>query len=444
MRIVWLIVLVLVIGAGYYAFTRLEREPPVVGTLTTHGFVGAEYHHQFRFGDEDSGVRHVRVYLEAGGKTYELAEQDYPGNALTGAELSLEREVEVVVKPKELGIGDGQARLVAEATDWAWLPNDAVVEVPLTVDSTPPRASLATGLTYVRRGGSELAVYTVDEDAEKHGISVGDAFFPGFVDPSDPKRRLAFFAVPTDAAADVKPALLVADRAGNEARIALVTTLLERAFPADTIPLTDAFMAAKVAELMPSHSGTALDGYLAINRELRKENDSQLFELCKKSSVDRIWSGPFVQMPNTHAGAKFAERRSYVYEGKVVDQQTHMGFDLASTSHADVPAANDGVVVWAEPLGIYGNTVVLDHGLGLFSLYGHLSEITVKKHTAVTKGETLGKTGTTGLAGGDHLHYAMLLDGVFVDPLEWFDKKWIDDHLEAKLAPPPKSATGGE
>jgi murein DD-endopeptidase MepM/ murein hydrolase activator NlpD len=145
-------------------------------------------------------------------------------------------------------------------------------------------------------------------------------------------------------------------------------------------------------------------------------------------------------MPNTHAGAKFAEKRSYVYNGEVVDQQTHMGYDFASTSHADIPAANDGVVVFAGPLGIYGNTVVIDHGLGLFSLYGHMSEIAAEKGRPVAKGEALGKSGTTGLAGGDHLHYAMLLDGHFVDPLEWFDPKWIAEHIEGKLQPATPAA----
>ncbi len=439
MRIVWLIVLLLVVGAGYYAYIRMERVPPVVGTLTSPAFAGAEYHHLFRFNDDASGVRRVHIWLEAGGKTYELAEQEYPGNTLTGAELSLEREIEVVVKPKELGLGDGQARLMAEATDYSWLANTTQVQIPLSIDTTPPRASLLTGLTYVRRGGSELAVYTVEEGVEKNGIQTGNAFFPGFVDPGDAKRRVAFFAIPTDAPQGVKPVLLATDRAGNEAKIALVTSLLERSFPADTITLTDDFMSAKVAELLTGFTGSPLDGYLKINRELRKENDAQVFELCKKSSVDRLWSGPFLQMPNTHAGAKFAERRSYVYQGKSVDQQTHMGYDFASTSHADVPAANDGVVVFAGPLGIYGNAVIVDHGLGLFSLYGHLSEIGVQNHSAVVKGEALGKTGTTGLAGGDHLHFAMLLDGVFVDPLEWFDKKWLEDHIEGKLSAKPPS-----
>ena len=439
MRIVWLILLLLLAGVGYFSYTRAEREPPVISTLTSAGYASSEYRHVFRFNDDGSGIRSAHVWLEAGGKNYELASQEYPGNPLTGAELALQREVEVVVKPKELGLADGPVTLHAETTDYSWLSNVAAVDVTLTVDTHPPRASLLTGLTYVRRGGSELAVYTVEDGVEKHGIAVGDEFFPGYKDPGDPKRMLAFYAIPAGAPADVKPALVAVDRAGNETRIALVTTILDRTFPADTIPLTDQFMSDKVTELLTGFSGTPLDGYLKINRELRKENDAQLVELCKKSSVDRIWAGSFEQMPNTHAGAKFAERRSYVYNGKVVDQQTHMGYDLASTSHAAVPAANDGVVVFAGPLGLYGNAVVIDHGLGLFSLYGHLSEITVENHRPITKGDTLGKSGTTGLAGGDHLHFAMLLDGVFVDPLEWFDKKWIDDHIEAKFSAKPES-----
>jgi len=441
MRIVWLIVLVLVVGAGYYAYTRLERVQPVIGGLNSPAFVGTEYRHVFRFSDKDSGVRHARVWLEAGGKDYELADQEYPGSILTGAELGIERELEIVLKPKELGVADGSATLQAEVSDYAWIPNTTVLQIPLTIDTTPPRASLLTGLTYVRRGGSELAVYTVEDKVSKSGVAVGDKFFPGFLDPHDAKRHLAFYAIPADAAADVKPALVAVDAAGNQTRIPLSISLMERSFPSDTLPLTDEFMAAKVAEILPGFQGSALDGYLKINRDVRKENDAKIAEVCEKSSVDRLWSGAFTQMPNTHAGASFAQRRSYVYGGKVVDQQTHMGYDLASTSHADIPAANDGVVVWAGPLGIYGNAVIVDHGLGLFSLYGHMSEISVENHRPVNQGETLGKSGTTGLAGGDHLHFAMVLDGVFVDPLEWFDKKWIADHIETKLS--DKVSSGG-
>src|SRR5258705_7343304 len=185
MRIVWLIVLLLVVGAGYYAYIRMERVPPVVGTLTSPAFAGAEYHHLFRFNDDASGVRRVHIWLEAGGKTYELAEQEYPGNTLTGAELSLEREIEAVVKPKELGLGDGQARLIAEATDYSSLADTTQVQIPLALDTTPPRPSLPTGLTFLPPGGSEPPVYTVGGGGAKNRIQMGTPFFPRVVHPRD-------------------------------------------------------------------------------------------------------------------------------------------------------------------------------------------------------------------------------------------------------------------
>jgi murein DD-endopeptidase MepM/ murein hydrolase activator NlpD len=442
MRIVWLIVLALLISGGYWVWTRIERTPPTIGTLTSPAFASTSYEHEFRFADAGTGLRSARVWVEANGQVYELAKQEFPGNPFTGATLDIESPIQISMNPKQLGIPDGEATLHAEAHDFSWLDNTAEVSIPLTIDTKPPRVSLLTGLTYVRKGGTELALYEVEDGVEKSGIQVGERYFDGFPDPNDKRRRIAFYAIPADAPAGVQPTLVATDRAGNEAKVALVTNVLPREFPSDTITLTDAFMASKVAELLGSFDGSALDGYLKINREMRKENDAQLFELGHKSGPERVWSGAFVQMPNTNTGAHFAERRSYVYDGKVVDTQMHMGFDFASTSHASVPAANDGVVVWAGPLGIYGNTVVLDHGLGLFSLYGHMSEISVEKRSAVSKGESLGKSGTTGLAGGDHLHFAMLLDGVFVDPLEWFDAKWITEHIEAKLTAATSTATG--
>ncbi|MEX2205803.1 MAG: M23 family metallopeptidase [Myxococcota bacterium] len=437
MRLVWLIVLVLLVGAGAWVYTRVERTPPQIRTITTPAFASGNYEHEFNFSDAGTGLRSARVWLEADGKEYELASETFPGNALMGANLDIERPLKIALNPKELGLPDGPATLNAAAKDFAWVDNTAVVSVPLTIDTKPPRVSLLTGLTYVRKGGSELAIYTVEEGVERSGIAVGDRFFPGYVDSRDRRRKLAFYAIPTDAPDDAKPMLVANDRAGNETRVQLVANVMERNFPSDTINLTESFMQAKVGELLDGYTGTPLDGYLEINREMRKANDATLAELTKSSSPDRIWTGAFVQMPNAHAGAKFAERRSYVYDGAVVDQQTHMGYDFASTSHADIPAANDGVVIFAGPLGIYGNAVIVDHGLGLFSLYGHLSEIAAQKGQAVAKSESLGKSGTTGLAGGDHLHFAMLLGGGFVDPLEWFDPKWIAEHIEGKLETTP-------
>src|SRR5262249_21136466 len=121
---------------------------------------------------------------------------------------------------------------------------------------------------------------------------------------------------------------------------------------------------------------------------------------------------------------------------------THLGFDLASLRGSTVPAGNTGRVVFAGPLGIYGNTVILDHGLGLFSLYGHLSGITVAPDARVAPGGPIRNTGDTGLAGGDHLHFSIMIHGVHVDPVEWWDAHWIHDHVEARLAAFPRNEGG--
>ena len=113
--------------------------------------------------------------------------------------------------------------------------------------------------------------------------------------------------------------------------------------------------------------------------------------------------------------------------------------DLASVEHAPVPAANNGRIAFADVLGIYGRTVVIDHGCGLFSMYSHLSHISVSVDQMVSKGDIIGKTGTTGLAGGDHLHYSMLVDHTFVNPLEWWDPQWIKNNITDKLQSEPRS-----
>jgi murein DD-endopeptidase MepM/ murein hydrolase activator NlpD len=141
--------------------------------------------------------------------------------------------------------------------------------------------------------------------------------------------------------------------------------------------------------------------------------------------------------------AAFADHRTYVYKGKEVDQQVHLGFDLAVTSRVPIVAANAGTVLNASWLGIYGNCVIVDHGMGVQSLYGHLSSFDVKVGDTVTKGQIVGRSGMTGLAGGDHLHFTMLVNGQMVNPVEWWDPHWIDDRVQRKLgeAGAPASAS---
>jgi murein DD-endopeptidase MepM/ murein hydrolase activator NlpD len=173
---------------------------------------------------------------------------------------------------------------------------------------------------------------------------------------------------------------------------------------------------------------------LRINGDLRRRNAQTIAELAKKTSPEMLWKDAFQPLGNASVEAGFADNRTYVYLGKEIDRQVHLGFDLAVTQRIPVLAANTGVVVYAADLGIYGNCVVVDHGLGVQSLYAHLSTIDVKEGDRVAKGHMLGRSGTTGLAGGDHLHFTMLVNGQPVNPVEWWDPKWMQDRVLRKIA----------
>jgi murein DD-endopeptidase MepM/ murein hydrolase activator NlpD len=162
-------------------------------------------------------------------------------------------------------------------------------------------------------------------------------------------------------------------------------------------------------------------------------NNETIAALAGKTAPRILWEGAFQPLGGSQVESSFADFRTYIYDGKEVDRQVHLGFDLAKTANAAVTAANHGKVLFADDLGIYGNCVIVDHGMGVQSLYAHLSSFAVQAGQDVRKGETLGASGQTGLAGGDHLHFSMLLNGQFVNATEWWDPHWIEDRVTRKL-----------
>ena len=432
MRSISILLIVITVAVAGSLWIRFEGSPPRLGTLEGPIPIGEGYAHEIRISDPESGVESVRAWIDTPGGERVLYEAHYPGNPFLGADSELEHRISFPIPVRELGLPDGPATLQIEVIDYSLRANRSTKAVALAVDTRSPRVSLLTGLTYVRRGGAEAAVYRIDELVEGDGIQIGPTLHPGFAHPERGDLRIAFYALAPDADSPA-PEVVAVDLAGNETRVPLRLGIIERGFPKDRIELSEAFMQRKVAELGNPGDGDPAAGYLELNRGLREQSHQKLREISANSSGDRLWAGPFAQLPNSKVVAVFGEQRSYFYGGEAIDSQLHHGYDLASTAHATVPAANHGVVAFAGPLGIYGNTVVLDHGLGLASLYGHLSEITVEPGRAVRRGDALGRTGQTGLAGGDHLHFAMLVNGEFVDPLEWFDPKWIREHVEPKF-----------
>ncbi len=324
----------------------------------------------------------------------------------------------------------------------------------------PPTVAALSSFQYINLGGSEMVVYRVSPADATSGVRVGDDEYPGFpasgagIANADPGLRVAFFALLWNQDPNTPISLYARDDVGNESHAPFDYRVFPKTFNHSRIEVSDRFLAKVVPPILQNTPGLKVDNpsdllasFLRINGDLRKQNDAQIAALAQSTSPQMLWRGPFKQLVNTAVEGGFADRRTYYHDGKVIDHQVHLGFDLASTAMTPVVAANHGKVVHAGWLGIYGNCVILDHGMGLQSLYAHLSSIQVKPGDRVNEGATLGRSGSTGLAGGDHLHFTMLLDGHAVTPIDWWSAKWVQDRITRKLreaaASVGSSAAGG-
>src|SRR3954471_11763852 len=208
--------------------------------------------------------------------------------------------------------------------------------------------------------------------------------------------------------------------------------IFPKRFRKSTITLNEKNMSKVAGELDLIGTGSLVDRFVRLNRQMRRENSQEIYELRNKTENKILWSGPFVPFKGTRESF-FADKRSYVYNGRKADEQVHLGYDLAQVQSSPVGAANSGRVIYADRLGLYGNCVIIDHGYSLQSLYGHLSKIVVKVGDTVRKEQQIGISGATGMAFGEHVHFSMMIAGVQVDPKEWWDEHWIHDRILSKI-----------
>lgn len=457
MSIRGLLVLVLVVlgaGLGGLSLLRCEGSAPAVSASGALAVGRQPRTVAVELTDEGAGLRDVKVEVVQGAGATTVLERAFPGGLLLGGATEPSREaLEVPLDPKVLALQEGEAVLRVTARDWSWrgffAGNETVADLPLAVDLKPPRVAIENGQTYLQRAGSGLAVYSLSEDVTRDGVDVAGAFHPGRPFPgSDPakRRRVAFFAIRHDAPENPSIRVVAEDAAGNVTAQGWTTFFKERKFPPVELNLPPSFFERKVRELAEARGVDTADlvaAFQKINKEGRAEDEQRIRSKLTESAPERLWSGAFEQLRNSKVTSEFAEQRSYFDQGRKISEATHFGYDLAVTAAGPITASNAGRVIAAEDIGIYGGTVLLDHGLGLTSLYGHLSRIDVNVGDSVAKGQQIGLSGQTGLAGGDHLHFAILVNGTYVDPVEWWDPKWIREKIDALLGPPAAAASAG-
>ncbi len=376
------------------------------------------------------GVRSVQAVVEQNGNRYPVFSSTQP---LTSGESTVIFMAGVKSTPQ---LQAGKAKLIVEATSNDLMRKSGSAEREITVITQPPSLSVDSEQHYLYVGMADLATFGVSGGWTEAGVRVGDQKFRAWPTPGGKPGLFSMYAFAWNMPTDTVPVVYAGNGTGSDVTSPLVVIFPKKEQPKYTehdLQVSDAFMQKVVNELDPNGSGDMVERFVKINSQMRVANNKTLSDLQYKTADKFLWSKPFIRQPHSQAEAHFADLRNYIYHGKKIDQQVHLGYDLAVTQHVGVQASNDGKVVYAAPLGIYGNCIVVDHGYGLQTIYGHLSRIDVHEGDVVKQGQVMGLSGQTGMAGGDHIHFAMQLDGVQIDPKEWWDPHWIKDHVARRV-----------
>lgn len=458
-KAVLILVVALLLAGGAVSFYYAGQEPgPLVKIEKPAAIGGGPIALDVVVDAVGTTLRRLEVVVEQQGRVFPLFTLASPGAARFTQETPERIRVSQEFPSRTIaGLRDGPAHVVATASRdvlFGLRRAESTTARDISVRLTPPSLAIVSTHHYIKLGGAELVVYRVSPADASSGVQVGDRYYPGFpasgaaagrtpgAPAIDPALRVAFFGLLFDQDVTTPIRLVAKDPAGNTARAEFDYQAFSAAFDRRRVPVDDAFfrrvvpaiIAATPGMTLPTDTpGERLEAFLKINGELRRLNEAQIEVVARGTSPELLWSGPFTRMGRAKSEAVFADHRTYVYGGREIDQQVHLGADLASTRGAAIKAANTGHVLLAGFLGIYGNCVILDHGMGVASLYAHLSETSVEPGDRVNRGETIGHSGRTGLAAGDHLHFTMLVAGRPVNPIEWWDPHWIADRIDRKL-----------
>lgn len=427
-----LLFVVVVVAALVVAVTYFrDTSPPQVGLTPATGPVSPRSELLLTLSDEGTGIRQVTVNLVQGDFRMQLAQREFPAaTAETTLPLSL----------AELKLREGAFTIEVTAGDHSVyrLGKGNVTEqsYPLTYDSRPPVVSVISRAHNFTRGGGGLVTFTVDEPVSHIGVEFKDHFFPAFKQPSGSYASTVAFPYYVEPK-DFVPRIVAVDLAGNERQTGIYYRANNRQFRQRQINITDNFLSMTLPEfnhLVPAFD-TPIETFLYINRQIRQENRDAVAALSPQTSPQPLWEGVFLQQPRAATQSQFGDHRTYMYNGREINKTVHLGHDLASTAQVEIFSANHGKVIFNDYLGIYGLCIVIDHGVGVQTLYAHLSQSSVAVGQPVQRGEIIGRSGVTGLAGGDHLHFEVLIAGIPVYPLEWWDASWLENNIDSKLRP---------
>jgi len=441
MRVLTALIILSAIFYIVYAYTPLiNRNKIEVRIKSPKNYFSKYKDINILISDKNAGIKNISVQIVSMNTIIKLYNKTIEDNFIKNFKIDF--------KTNKV-IPDGKAVLIVRVTDYSknnFLGGfEKTIKRNIIVDSKKPVVHLLSGIDRIRITGTALAVYYA-KDSNLKEVYVGVSH-DGIVDKfkafnasqlfNKKNIYLSFFTYRLSKDKNYSTNIYAVDTAGNVTKVHIPVYYSDIRLKKSRINITDSFIRNKVLTIMENENipkkATLLDDFLYVNDVVRKQNTEKIRKICQKSEPAFLWRGRFEQLKDSKVTATYADKRSYYYKGKLVDIKHHMGYDLASIRNARINAANSGVVVFEGYLGVYGNATIIDHGFGIFTLYGHQREFLVKVGEKVKKGQYIGITDTTGLAGGDHLHFDVLVDGYYVNPIDWWDPHWIKTHITSVI-----------
>jgi len=429
-------VLALLVGGGIFIYTssKFEKQNPVV-TFETNGFWNLKDNLKISLFDE-SGIKSYKVSY----KTLTL------NNTLKDIELDLnaskQKNITIDIEKLNLKQNVKNVTILVEATDnsmWNFLEgNKTYKEFELEIDRKRPNARVVTNSYNIRQGGSAAVVVEVnDENLSDKYITFNNDFRFELIPFAKEGFYAAIIAWPVHIEDFNIVNLVAVDKANNKTITKVPLYIKDLKIKNDNINITKDFIQrVSIPVLTKSDYDIPNDDveiFIKQNRDLRAENlatiRSKSVENMSKKMFINFDLKPFKRLKGSKTFAGFAEKREYFYENEKIDEAWHLGIDWASIRQADVRSSNNGEVIFSDYLGIYGNTLIIDHELGVQSLYAHTSNFSVQKGDSVSVNQKIANTGNTGAVFGDHLHFGILIQGIEVNPIEWMDRSWIKTRI---------------
>jgi len=423
MKKLWAI-LILIIGAiGFIYFSPMfERTPPTI-EVDSNGFTNLKEPINIKITD-NSGIKYYNVTMIANNNAKELISKN--GN--------FGNSVNVDVKfPK---VASKQIKLIITAVDtskWHFFAgNESKKEITLKVDTIAPDAQVINNSYAIGNGGSAAVVVKVDDEHLKDAYILVNNKYKFKLTPFYKKNYYtALIAWPvSEKTFDAN--LIATDFAGNKAQTHIPLYWKRYKYPVKKIHITDSYIKNKAIPILQKMNLEIPNDPIKIfkkeNELVRKLNNEEIFKLTSKIFEEKINSfslARFNPLPHSAKEAGFGEKRHYFYKNEDISFAIHKGIDLAKVKRAKIFANNYGKVTSEKWIGIYGNTLIVYHKLGLYTLYAHTSEYKVKPGDIVRRGKVIARTGSTGGVLGDHLHFGVYIQGIAVNPLEWMDPHWI-------------------